>query len=138
MVCEFQHGTTMIYVEYGENYPMDKSLADARKTIDLALDEADCVLAYASAISASRHPDFWKNANRIPLRQRPLKIFSIRYLIASGFPIYEISWEPRFEAEYGTAYSEDWVEESVLVEVPKETDFLKIRRLSPYQYEHVD
>lgn len=138
MVCEFQHGKIMIYVEYGEKYPMDKSLEDAQKTIDLIFDEAGYALAYASAISAGRHPNFWKNANRISLRQRPLAIFGVRYLLTSDFPIYEISWDPCFETEYGLAYSDDWIEELVRVDVPKKSDFMKIRRIGSYQYQYVD
>ncbi|WP_157836386.1 hypothetical protein ACQR5W_20940 [Xanthomonas sacchari] len=136
-VCEFQHGTTMIYIEYSEEYPMGRSLEDAQKTIDVVFEEVDYALAYASAISSGQHQDFWKAANRISLRQRPLIVYSVRYPLISDFPVYEISWNPHFEVEYGLAYSDDWVEEVVRVEVPDTSDFIKVRRRAPYQYEYV-
>ncbi|KRG63763.1 hypothetical protein ABB26_11200 [Stenotrophomonas humi] len=127
----------MIYVEHNNEKPMEHRLATAQTTIDLVFSETDYALAFVSEISANRHPEFWKAANRIVLRQAPLVIFSIRYPLDSDLPVYEISWNPRFATESGLAYSEDWVEEMVHVNLPDNNDFIYVRRLGIQQYEHV-
>lgn len=136
--CEFQYGSTLVLVEYVTAYPMERKLAAAQQTINDAFAEIPCAVAFASAVSAARHPAFWKHANRIALRQSLLNVFSIRYVPDSDQPIYEISWNPSFETESGMAYSEDWVEETVEVETPSDCDFIRVKRISKNQYQLLD
>jgi hypothetical protein len=137
VICEFQHGATMIYISYNEKNPMENRLAVAQKTIDAVFEEMDHALAFAAKISAERHPEFWRNASRITLKQKPLIAFSIRYLLNSDFPVYEISWNPLFQPESGEAYSEDWIEEPVYVELPDDNDFIELQRIGSCQYQHM-
>lgn len=136
--CEFQHGSTLVLVEYVAAYPMERKLAAAQQTINDVFAEIPCALAFASAVSAARHPAFWKHANRIALRQSLLNVFSIRYVPDSDQPIYEISWNPNFETEAGLAYSEDWVEEMVEVHTPDNHEFIRVKRICKNQYQLLD
>ncbi len=137
-VCEFQHGSTMIYVSYNENNSMESRLNVASNTIEAAFEEVDDVLVFANTISAERNPEFWKNASRISLKQNPLIVFSIRYPIGCDVPIYEISWNPVFEAESGVALSDDFEEEVIRIEgLPDTGEYINIKRISTKQYEQV-
>ena len=138
-VCEFQHGTTMIYVCYGGGErSMAARLAAAQATIEMAFKETKNALEFARHISENLNSGFWQNANRIPLKQSPLIVLAIRYPIDSDLPIYEISWNPIFESETGVALSEDWVEEQVRVErLPENNDVIYVRRLGAGHYVHV-
>ena len=137
-VCEFQHGSTLIFVEYVGAYPLERKLASAQQTIDDAFAECACAVAFASAVSAARHPAFWKHATRIALTQALLIVFSIRYVPDCDQPIYEISWNPRFRAESGVAYSEDWLEETVEVVAPMDLEFIRVKRIGRHQYQLLD
>jgi hypothetical protein len=136
-VCEFQDGKIMIYVEYNNEFPMERRLDAAQTTIEQAFSESESALAFAAEISSRQSPEFWRNASRIALRQKPLILFSLRYPLDSDFPIYEISWNPCFETESGPAYSEDWIEEQVHAELPDNRDSIYVRRLGPQHYGHV-
>ncbi|MBI4996327.1 MAG: hypothetical protein HZC22_05385 [Rhodocyclales bacterium] len=137
-VCEFQHGTTMIYVSYSDSKPMAPRLAIAQKSIDAAFQETDSALKFARQISERKNPEFWKSASRIQLRQSPLIVFAVRYPIDSDLPIYEISWNPVFEPEVGFALSEDWTEEQVQVEqLPDNDEVICVKRLDAQRYAHV-
>jgi len=137
-VCEFQHGSTMIYVSYNDARPMESRLAVAQSSIAEAFNEVDCVLDFARQISEKRNPEFWQSALRIPLKQRPLVVFALRYPIDSDLPIYEISWNPIFMPECGTALSEGWVEEQVRIErLPENREVMYIKRTGPQQYAQV-
>jgi len=127
----------MIYVEYSHEKPMEHRLAKAQETIDLAFDESHYALAFASEISAKRHPDFWMAANRMPLKQEPLAIFSIRYALYSDLPVYEISWDPCFETDSRPEYSEHCAEEPVHLYLPDSSEFINVRRMGVQQYEHL-
>ena len=117
---------------------MESRLAIAQSTIEAAFDEIEDALVFARGISEKRNPNFWKNASRITLQQRPLVVFAIRYPINSDLPIYEISWNPIFEPETGIAFSEDWIEEEVKVEnLPENNESIDIKRLGSHQYEQV-
>lgn len=133
--CEFQHGATLIFVEYVDAYPMERKLAAAQQTIDDAFAESPCAVAFASAVSAARHPAFWKHANRIALTQPLLIVFSVRYVPDCDQPIYEISWNPSFQPESALAYSEDWVEETVEVSAPDDREFIRVKRICRNQYQ---
>lgn len=130
-VCEFQQDSTMIYVEYDGANPMQQRLAVAQASIDAAFSDFSRVLAYAEGVSSLRHPDFWKNARRIPLRQHPLAVFCVRYTLESDSPSYEVSWNPDFVTEEGVAYSNEWIEENVRVELPQGNDFIHIAPFLP-------
>jgi hypothetical protein len=137
-VCEFQHGATMIYVSYNADKPMESRLAVAQVTVEAAFSEVDSVLEFARQISEGQSPEFWQNANRIALKQRPLIVFAVRYPIDSDEPIYEISWNPLFEPETGVALSEDWVEEQVRVEqLPDDEGVIFVKRLGAQSYAQV-
>ncbi|KRG72406.1 hypothetical protein ABB27_01760 [Stenotrophomonas terrae] len=136
--CEFQHGSTLILVEYVDAYPMERKLAAAQQTINDAFAEVPCALTFASAVSAARHPAFWKHANRIALRQSLLNVFSIRYVPDSDQPIYDISWNPGFQPESSLAYSENWVEEMVEVHTPDDHEFIHVKRICKNQYQLLD
>lgn len=133
--CEFQHGRTMIYVQYDDECSMESRLAIAQASIDDAFDDIGGALAFASDVSAGLFPEFWKHAARIELRQSILSVFSVRYDIGTDFPSYDIWWNPRFRTEEGTAYSEDWVEEVVTVSVPDQRGNISIRRLGKDTFE---
>lgn len=137
-VCEFQHGSTLIFVEYVDAYPMERKLAAARQTVNEAFAEIPCALAFASAVSAVRHPSFWKHANRLELTQPLLIVFSVRYTADSDQPIYEISWNPCFQKETGVVYSDKWVEETIEVNTPDDGEFLRVKRISMNQYQLLD
>ena len=137
-ICEFQHGSTLIFVEYVDAYPMERKLVAAQQTIDDAFAERQCAVAFASAVSAARHPEFWKHANRIALTQPLLIVFSVRYVPDCDQPIYEISWNPSFQPESGVAYSEDWVEETVEVAPQCEHEFIHVKRIGKNQYQLLD
>jgi hypothetical protein len=137
-VCEFQHGATMIYVSYNDDKPMESRLAVAQATVEAAFNEVDRALEFARRVSQEQNPEFWRNARRIALRQRPLIVFAVRYPIDSGSPIYEISWNPLFEPEAGVALSENWVEEQVSVEkLPDDEVVIFVRRLGSGSYAQV-
>lgn len=135
--CEFQHDEITIYVLYNEEFPMAPRLERAQTTIDQALSEIKSALAFAAEISSGQHPEFWRNASRIVLRQKPLIVFSLRYALDSDFPVYEISWNPCFEAEFGVVYSDNWTEEQISVPLPDSRDFIHVRRIGPHRYEQV-
>jgi len=135
-VCEFQHGSTMIYVSYTDEKPMDAQLEVARRTIASAFDEAEGALSFAAQVSETQHPDFWSQAKRIELRQKPLVVFGIRYGLDDPFPVYEISWNPVFQPVSGVAMSDDWVEELIQIEAPPaNAEFIHIRRTAAHQFE---
>lgn len=137
-VCEFQHGASMIYVCYSGDKTMESRLAVAQTTIDEALGETESALEFARQISEKQNPVFWKNANRISLKQGPLIVFAVRYPIDSDLPIYEISWNPMFEPEAGVALSDDWTEEQVQVKhLPENEEIIYIKRLGAQRYEQV-
>lgn len=136
-MCEFQHGSTMIYVEYDDAHPMDQQLSIAQISIDSAFAEVSYALAKAEEVSAETYPAFWKQARRIALRQRPLEVFAVRYLIGETRPMYEISWNPSFEPECGVDYSDEWIEEVVRVELPEDLDFIHIVRVGNGQFQPV-
>lgn len=137
-VCEFQHGATMIYVSYNDDKPMESRLAVAQATVEAAFNEVDSALEFACRVSREQNPEFWRYAGRISLRQRPLIVFAVRYPIDSDSPIYEISWNPFFEPEAGVAFSEDWVEEQVIVEqLPDDEVVIFVRRLGSGSYARV-
>ena len=137
-VCEFQHGSTLIFVEYVDAYPMERKLATVRQTINDTFAEIPCALAFASAVSAARHPAFWRHANRLELTQPLLIVFSVRYVSDSDQPIYEISWNPSFQTESGMVYSDEWVEETIEVNTPDDDEFLRVKRISRNQYQLLD
>lgn len=137
-VCEFQCGTTMIYVSYSDDKSMESRLAVARTTVEAVFDEIHNALEFARQISERRNAEFWLNAKRISLKQSPLTVFAIRYPLDSDLPIYEISWNPIFEPEVGFALSEDWIEEQVLVNhLPENDDVVYIKRLGVQRYAEV-
>ena len=82
-VCEFQCGATMIYVSYSDDKPMESRLAVARTTVEAAFEETDNALELARQISERRNAEFWLNAKRISLKQKPLIVFAIRYPLDS-------------------------------------------------------
>lgn len=137
-VCEFQHGSTMIYVEYDAAHPMDQQLSIAQISVDSAFADVSHALAKAEEVSAAKYPAFWNQARRISLRQSPLAVFAVRYLIAETLPIYEISWNPSFEPEEGLDYSDEWIEEVVRVELPEDLDFIHIARMGNGQFQPVE
>ncbi|MEA9590135.1 hypothetical protein VC279_23720 [Xanthomonas sp. WHRI 10064A] len=138
-VCEFQHGSTMIYVSHdNDRWSMERSLQVAQFTINAALAEADAVLEFASHIFEAKSADFWRLARAIPLKQKPLAIFAIRYRLGQALPIYEISWNPTFSVETGVYHDEDGTERLITVETPEEDlSFVDIRRLGTNSYEEV-
>jgi hypothetical protein len=134
-VCEFQHGTTMIYVSYNDARPMQSRLAVAQKTIAAAFSEAEFALDFARHVSEITNPEFWQYMRRITPKQNPLIIFAIRYPLDSDQPIYEISWNPIFEPELGASTPEEWMEEQVLVEnLPNNGEVIYVKRLGAQLY----
>ena len=137
-VCEFQHGSTMIYVSYSDDRPMETRLAVAQATIDAVFNETENALEFASHISEKQNPEFWRNARRTPLKQRPLIVFAVRYPLDSDVPICEISWNPIFEPESGVVFSDDWIEEQVRVDrLPGNGDVIHLKRLGAQRYAQV-
>ncbi|MFT3800983.1 MAG: hypothetical protein QM766_07160 [Burkholderiaceae bacterium] len=137
-VCEFQHGATMIYVDYSDDKPMGSRLSVAQTTIQLAFNEMDSVLEFAHLISEHQSPEFWQNASRINLRQHPLIVFAIRYPIDSDAPIYEISWNPLFKPESGIALSDEGVDEQVHIgKLPDDGGSIFVKRLGAHRYVQV-
>lgn len=136
-VCEFQHGTVMIYVSYGDERPMETRLAKAQESVEATFDEIPYAIEFACKVSQRTNPEFWHIANRIKLRQSPLVVFAIRYPIDSDLPVYEISWNPVFEPEAGLLLSEDYAEEEVQVqELPENEEVVFVKRLGQRRYEH--
>lgn len=117
---------------------MNQRLEIAQQTIDGAFEEIDEVLAFASEISARTHPEFWSNADRIPLKQAPLIVFAVRYPLGSDVPIYEISWNPMFEPESGRGLNEHWVEEDIRIdELPDDDATISVKRKCPHVFEQI-
>lgn len=125
----------MIYVSYSADKPMQSRLLVAQETIDAAFKDADGAVEFARHISETKNPEFWRNARRIELKQNPLIVFAVRYHIESDLPIYEISWNPKFEPEVGVALSDDWQEEQVQVEhLPDNDETIYVKRLGAQLY----
>ena len=137
-VCEFQHGSTMIYVFYDDANPMQQRLAMAQASIDEAFADVEAALVYAKGVYSITHPEFWKQAHRIELRQRPLIVFGVYYHLDTPSPEYLISWSPNFRPEEGTDYSEDWIEEVVRVEVPRDRVFISVGRTESGEFRQVE
>lgn len=135
VVCEFQHGATMIYVQYDDAHPMAAQLKMAQASIDDVFADIPHALQFAEQISAERNPAFWKQARRITLRHHPLAVFSVRYWVGTELPTYDVSWSPDFGPEEGTDYNEEWVEEVVRVEAPDDHEFLSIVRMGNRQFQ---
>jgi len=136
-VCEFQHGSTMIYVNYSDKKPMESRLAVAQATIEAAFKETENALEFARQISENKNPEFWRNARRIPLKQSPLIVFAVRYPLDGDLPVYEISWDSTFGPESGVALSEDWMEEQVVVQLPENDDIIYLQRVGVQRYAQI-
>ncbi|MDN0083698.1 hypothetical protein QU487_13175 [Crenobacter sp. SG2305] len=128
----------MIYVSYNNDRPMDARLAVAQTTVEAAFNETESALEFARHISESQNPEFWRNARRIPLKQHPLIVFAVRYPLDSDLPIYEISWNPIFEPEFGVVLSDEWIEEEVRVDqLPENDAVIYLKRLGAQCYAQV-
>lgn len=134
MVCEFPHGTTMIYVAYNDAKPMVSQLVMAQSTIDAALEEAAEALEFARQISARLHPEFWQNISGISPRPHPLALYSIRYTLENDLPIYEISWNPDWPESF-CILDESGEETLQQIPLPAENEeFIHVARQAPHLY----
>lgn len=127
MICEFQHGNTMIYISYDSTRSMKSRLANIQKNIDADFNNISEVLCYAKRISENSNPEFWKRANQIKLKQNPLIVFSLRYQLDFDGVIYDISWNPVFKPESGTILDEYYLEEELIIDsLPKDRKWIKV------------
>lgn len=134
MICEFQRGTTMIYVPYNEAKPMVSQLAMAQCTIDAAFSEKAEALEFARQISARLHPEFWQKLSGISAPPHPLALYSIRYTLEHDLPIYEISWNPDWPDSF-SILDENGDETQRQIFLPAEDEnFIHVTRQAPHIY----
>jgi len=129
MICEFQHGSTMIYISYDNTHSMESRLGIAQKTVDADFNRISEAISFAQKISEKNYPDFWEKANQITLKQSPLIVFSLRYQLDFDGVIYDISWNPGFRPESGTILDEYFLEEELTINaLPEHKKYINVGR----------
>lgn len=123
LIDEFQIGTTLIFVEYPKNKPIDEFIQKAQCQLKEVWQDMDNAVLFAEKLLKNQYPDSFKEYDDSQCVDRVLAVYSIRF--NTDAVIYDIGENYDWDTEWQMPdFPDDW--------------FVQITRLSLNNFEVAD